>query len=246
MEAYAGFQAGNRSRPPSTRRYAPSISSFGRPGRSRPNSHEESSTWAVLWFRRPDENSRQIRNEIGALSPELVFRGVPGNLPQHSRPRRFRHAPARGARRLTGLEPPRASITRVAFAPRRLRLRSPRCLARGLAARALARPYARVGYEPAVALAARPLLRYAARLAAVTGMESRRPAVDAPGLDLPSRGGPILTSVEDHGRRSVDLRSAYDAEGRHRPVLPLSEIDAQPLCSPRSEPRRRRSSPVAT
>jgi hypothetical protein len=103
-------------------------------------------------------NSGQKRNEIGALSPELGLRDVPGDLVQ--RRRRGDHGIAAGvALALPLIEAPRGEVLAVARTPRSLLLRAklPPALRR---TRAMAIAYARVNTEPVAALAARALLRH--------------------------------------------------------------------------------------
>lgn len=106
-------------------------------------------------------NSRQMRNEIGALRAELVLRDIPGNSVEGGR------HPAHGlvtssARDLAILQPTRGEILAVARPPRRLRGGSPLRLALDLRASALTIAYVRISSEPLAALAARTLLRHAA------------------------------------------------------------------------------------
>jgi len=112
-----------------------------------------------LVFRCAVLDSRQMRNEIGALRPELVFRHIPGHSVQ-----RRRHPALRIIASIAGglafLQPPRGGVLAVARPPRRLRRDTPLRLALGVRAGALAIAYAGISTEPLAALATRTRLRH--------------------------------------------------------------------------------------
>lgn len=110
----------------------------------------------------PHLNSRQKRNEIGALRPELGLRDVPGNLVQ--RGRRSDHGIAAGvAGALTLVKPTSGEVLAVARTPLGLLHRAQ--LSPALhRARPMAAAYARIDGEPLAALAAWALLRHAPML----------------------------------------------------------------------------------
>jgi hypothetical protein len=105
-------------------------------------------------------NSRQKRNEISTLSPELGLRDIPGNSVQRRR-RGDRRITARVASALPLIEPPRREILGVARAPLGLLLRTKLSPTLGRAD-AVTFAYARVNTEPVAALRARTLLRHVA------------------------------------------------------------------------------------
>jgi len=132
-----------------------------------------------LGLRVPQLNSRQKRNEIGALRPELGLRDVPGDLVQ--RRRRGDHGIAAGvAEALTLVEAPCSEVLAVARPPLGLLLGAqlPPALH---GARAVAIAYARINTEPVAALAARALLRHASMLA---------DSASSPRVDCFSRAAP--------------------------------------------------------
>lgn len=104
-------------------------------------------------------NSRQKRNEVSTLSPELGLRDIPGNLVQRGR-RSDRRITAGVADALTLVEASSGEVLAVTLTPLGLLRRAQLSPAlRG--ARSMATTYARIDLEPAAALAARALLRHA-------------------------------------------------------------------------------------
>ena len=112
-----------------------------------------------LGLRAAELNSRQKRNEVSTLMPELGLRDVPGDLVQRSR-RSDRRIAAGVAGALPLVEASSSKVLAVAITPLGLLRRAQLSQAlRG--ARSMATTYARVDGEPTAALAARALLRHA-------------------------------------------------------------------------------------
>ena len=128
---------------------------FRRNGKCAGKPHRMSDIRPELVFRGTQEDSTQNHNEIGAFSPELIFRQIPGKLVQ-----RRRHS-QRFGRRIgcdrALLDPVSGGVLRVPDAPVRLRLTAPRCLTFWLAAGPLSRSDSRVRSKPPPANRARSL-----------------------------------------------------------------------------------------
>ena len=99
-----------------------------------------------LVFRRAHEKSAQNANEISALSSELVFRQIPGQLVQRDGQAQRLRRRIHSHRAL--LEPPGRGVVRVLVAPPGLCFLPPRSLAFRFPAGALARSDSRVRPKP--------------------------------------------------------------------------------------------------
>ena len=103
-------------------------------------------------------NSRQKRNEIRTLSPELGLRDIPGNFVERRR-RRDPRITAGVAHALAFIKATGGEVLAVARTPTRLLLRT-QLLPALRGTRPLPIAYAWIGSEPSMALTTRPLLRH--------------------------------------------------------------------------------------
>jgi len=156
-----------------------------------------------------EQDSAQVAQKIRADDPKRVLRDVPGKRGERRRQGERGRRATRVGRQAAALKTVRREVVRIAPTPRRLRLRSPRCLAGRCGARPLTSPDMPVGHEPATTDTARALPEHAHMLYASRG--SGAPL-------LPSRPGSNLESAE--------------AEMRH---LPASDTaSARSRCARRS------------
>ena len=134
-----------------------------------------------------EQDSAQVAQKIRADDPKRVLRDVPGKRGERRRQGERGRRATRVGRQAAALKTVRREVVRIAPTPRRLRLRSPRCLAGRCGARPLTSPDMPVGHEPATTDTARALPEHAHMLYASRG---------SGGPLLPSRPGSNLESAE--------------------------------------------------
>ena len=137
-----------------------------------------------------EQDSAQVAQKIRADDPKRVLRDVPGKRGERRRQGERGRRATRVGRQAAALKTVRREVVRIAPTPRRLRLRSPRCLAGRCGARPLTSPDMPVGHEPATTDTARALPEHAHMLYASRG---------SGGPLLPSRPGSNLESAEGQG-----------------------------------------------